>query len=41
MGLMQLMPENCDLLNVRDPFDSYENLKAGTQYFKGLRERYG
>ncbi len=40
MGLMQLMPENCDLLNVRDPFDPYENVMAGTQYFKCLLQKY-
>ena len=40
MGLMQIMPENIQLLNIRDPFDPWENIMGGTAYFKGLLERF-
>ncbi len=40
MGLMQLMPANCELFRVRDPFDPYENIMAGSTYFKQLLRRF-
>jgi len=40
MGLMQIMPENCDRLNIDDPFDPYENIMAGSRFFKQLLRRY-
>lgn len=40
LGLMQLMPSNVSLLNVRNPFDPHENVMAGTRFFSQLLERY-
>jgi soluble lytic murein transglycosylase-like protein len=40
MGLMQIMPENFKMLNLRNPFDPWENIKAGARYFKALHERF-
>lgn len=40
LGLMQLMPSNVELLNVRNPFDPHENVMAGTRFFRQLLERY-
>jgi soluble lytic murein transglycosylase-like protein len=39
-GLMQLMPANCERLNVNDPFDPHENIMAGTRFFRELLYRY-
>jgi soluble lytic murein transglycosylase len=41
MGLMQIMPENFKLLNIKDPFDPQESIMAGARYFKQLYDRYG
>jgi soluble lytic murein transglycosylase-like protein len=40
LGLMQLMPSNVKLFNVRNPFDPRENVMAGTRFFRQLLERY-
>jgi len=40
MGLMQIMPENFQLLDIRDPFDPEENIMGGTRYFKYLYDRF-
>lgn len=40
MGLMQIMPENIKILKVKDPFDPWENIMAGTRYFKQLLDRF-
>jgi soluble lytic murein transglycosylase len=40
MGLMQIMPENFSLLGIKDPFDPWENIDAGTRYFKQMYERF-
>jgi len=40
MGLMQLMPENVDLLNIKDPFDPVENIMGGAKYFRKLLDRF-
>ena len=40
MGLMQIMPENFEMLDLKNPFDPWENIKAGARYFKALHERF-
>ena len=40
MGLMQIMPENFMVLNLENPFDPYENIMAGSRFFKNLLQRY-
>jgi soluble lytic murein transglycosylase len=40
MGLMQIMPENFKMLNLENPFDPWQNIRAGAQYFKKLYERF-
>ena len=40
MGLMQIMPENFKMLNLENPFDPWQNIRAGTQYFKKLYKRF-
>jgi soluble lytic murein transglycosylase len=39
-GLMQIMPENFELLDIKDPFDPKQNIMGGTRYFKQLYERF-
>jgi len=39
-GLMQLMPETSEKLNVFNPFDPRENIEAGVKYFKYLLQRF-
>jgi len=40
MGLMQIMPENFKMLDLKNPFDPWENIKAGARYFQQLYERF-
>jgi soluble lytic murein transglycosylase-like protein len=40
MGLMQIMPENFKMLNLENPFDPWQNIRAGAQYFKKLYRRF-
>jgi soluble lytic murein transglycosylase len=40
MGLMQIMPENFKMLNLENPFDPWQNIRAGAQYFKKLYQRF-
>ena len=40
MGLMQLMPDTADRLDVEDPFDPEENVRAGVKEFSRLVDRY-
>lgn len=39
-GLMQLMPENCRDLGVKDPFDIYQNIDGGTRHIKEYLDKY-
>jgi soluble lytic murein transglycosylase len=34
------MPENFGLLGLKDPFDPWQNIDAGTRYFKQMYERF-
>lgn len=40
MGLMQIMPENIRALNIKDPFDPWENIMGGARYLKQLIRRF-
>ena len=40
MGLMQIMPENFQHLQIENPFDPRENIMGGTRYFKYLYDRF-
>jgi soluble lytic murein transglycosylase-like protein len=40
MGLMQLMPDTADRLQVEDPFDPEQNVRAGVKEFSRLVDRY-
>ena len=40
-GIMQIMPENFGLLNLKDPYDPGQNIMAGTRYFRGLLDQFG
>jgi soluble lytic murein transglycosylase len=40
MGLMQIMPQNLELLQISDPFDPWENIMGGARYLKAMMERF-
>ncbi|HUK18627.1 MAG TPA: lytic transglycosylase domain-containing protein [Bryobacteraceae bacterium] len=40
-GLMQLMPETAQELQVQDAFDPAQNVQAGAKYLKQLLDKYG
>ena len=40
MGLMQIMPENFKMLDLQNPFDPRQNIRAGATYFQKLYERF-
>jgi len=39
-GLMQIMPKNFKPLGINDPFDPWQNINAGTRYFRQLYDRF-
>jgi soluble lytic murein transglycosylase-like protein len=41
MGLMQIMPETADHLDLMEPFDPKQNAEAGAKYLKELIGRFG
>lgn len=40
LGLMQIMPQNLQKLDIEDPFDPKENILGGARYFRQLFDRY-
>lgn len=40
MGLMQLLPETARMLKVKDIFDPEENIRAGVQYLRILKDHF-
>ncbi|MDX1708155.1 MAG: lytic transglycosylase domain-containing protein [Desulfobacterales bacterium] len=40
MGLMQIMPENFKMLDLENPFDPRQNIRAGARYFQQLYQRF-
>ena len=40
MGLMQIMPENFKMLDLQNPFDPWQNIRAGARYFQQLYQRF-
>jgi soluble lytic murein transglycosylase-like protein len=40
MGLMQIMPENFKMLDLENPFDPMQNIRAGARYFQQLYKRF-
>jgi len=40
LGLMQIMPQNLQAFNIRDPYDPKDNIMGGASYFKSLMERF-
>ncbi len=40
-GYMQLMPQTAKSLGVKNIFDPYENIMAGSKYLRQLLDRYG
>ena len=40
LGLMQIMPQNLQAFNIRDPYDPKDNIMGGARYLKSLMERF-
>jgi soluble lytic murein transglycosylase len=40
IGLMQIMPQNLQALNINDPFDPWQNIMGGASYLKSMLERF-
>jgi soluble lytic murein transglycosylase-like protein len=41
IGLMQIMPQNLQTLEIVDPYDPWENIMGGARYLKRMLERFG
>jgi len=41
MGLMQLMPENCEEYGVSDPFDPAQNIDGGVRHLRDMLSQFG
>lgn len=39
-GLMQIMPQNYSLLDIRDPFNPMENIMGGARYLRDMLDRF-
>ncbi len=37
---MQIMPQNFSFLNIRDPFDPFQNINGGANYLRSLLNRF-
>ena len=37
---MQIMPQNLEAFNIREPYDPKQNIMAGARYFKSVIERF-
>ena len=40
MGIMQLMPSTAEALDVKDPYNAYENIMGGAKMLSGLLAKY-
>ncbi len=40
MGLMQIMPETAKVMGLKDPWNPYANVEAGTKYLRYLVQRF-
>lgn len=40
LGLMQIMPDNVEAFNIKDPFDPWQNIMGGAGYLRQLLQRF-
>lgn len=41
MGVMQLIPETAERFNVRNPYDTEQNIRGGLAYLRWLKQHFG